>query len=469
MAQDLLTLQKNCCTEQSEGVAPANLHVLDVRERMQKQLQQELDEANELEKKAKARKAANAKKQETLLMNWEAYLRKVENLTEEAIRSSLLEEAMLCSALNTSLQNCLAMAAFSMQQSLVPDVAALSPHEQDILTLQKKRCMDICVPELCHLPAAKMHLMDVRERVQKQLQQEIDEAHELEKQAQMMKNDNAKKQESLMSSNASMLQMSWETNLRKVESVMETASMKDGRSKPCADKGVLQEVTVAVSRDSTGSAGFMFRDDDLSISRLEQNRPDLHHLANLQVGDTIHAVNGTFLRSKDEWISQAKGVPRFEMTVRRSVLQVLVSDQEVENKLLVDAQVNASWNRIAHPLDELDEPCELSLSECGEDFVMQKPHAKRHSLAASTMDSLPSIAGSGLAGTFAMTDTSSSFSSSQDGSIVDMYEKFSESSFASSSVASRRAAAAAKAAEPFCCDDLVRENSELRLLSNQLF
>jgi hypothetical protein len=76
-------------------------------------------------------------------------------------------------------------------------------------------------------------------------------------------------------------------------------------------------LTVPVVRDSNGSAGFMFEDDGLTISRIEENRLDLHHLALLQAGDIIYAVNGVHVKDKDDFVKEAVGVPRFELTLHR--------------------------------------------------------------------------------------------------------------------------------------------------------
>jgi hypothetical protein len=277
-------------------------------------------------------------------------------------------DAAPCPAWTASLQECLAAAVLSMHQSLDPDMVELSPPEQDLLNSQTNRYME--EPE--GVAAAKMHLLDVKERVQKQLQQELDRADELEKKAKAIKEENAKKQERLL--------MNWETNLSTVESLIEEAMMKDGRIKPCFDEA-----------------------------------PE---------------------------------------SLSRNLARVLCKSS-----------------------------CEVSdLSECGEDVVRRQ--LDHHQVL--TLDSLPSVAGSCYAGTFAMTEGSSSFASSHDDSILDMYERFSESStftksgtFGTSSVASRRAAAVAKVVASFCSHaGLVYDNTnlaseqleaELSLLSNQLY
>jgi hypothetical protein len=79
------------------------------------------------------------------------------------------------------------------------------------------------------------------------------------------------------------------------------------------------DITVSITRDSDGKTGFRFNITDLSI--IQVTSADL----GLQVGDTIVAVNGVPVRSRDEYYHEAKGVPRFELTVHRiSVAQAMV-------------------------------------------------------------------------------------------------------------------------------------------------
>jgi probable rRNA maturation factor len=72
------------------------------------------------------------------------------------------------------------------------------------------------------------------------------------------------------------------------------------------------EITVSITRDSNGAAGFAYWDDDLSISDIQSA-----DLGLLQPGDTIVSVNGVQVKTEAEYLHEAEGVPRFELTVRR--------------------------------------------------------------------------------------------------------------------------------------------------------
>jgi hypothetical protein len=85
-----------------------------------------------------------------------------------------------------------------------------------------------------------------------------------------------------------------------------------------------EEIIVPIVRDSSGAAGFAFKDKDLSITSIQSA-----DIVLLRSGDIIIAVNGVPVKTKAEYLREAKGVPRFEMTVRRSIAQApLVSSAQ---------------------------------------------------------------------------------------------------------------------------------------------
>jgi hypothetical protein len=81
-----------------------------------------------------------------------------------------------------------------------------------------------------------------------------------------------------------------------------------------------EELTVTIVRRN-GKSGFAI--DGLSIRKIQGDAlADFPHLSQLQVGDTIAAVNGYPVKDKAAFLHQVEGACSFELMVHRSVVQV---------------------------------------------------------------------------------------------------------------------------------------------------
>jgi hypothetical protein len=77
-------------------------------------------------------------------------------------------------------------------------------------------------------------------------------------------------------------------------------------------------ISVNISRDSDGSTGLKLDTETLMIVDIEKGRPEL---SNLEVGDSIIGVNDVPVKNFEEYLREAKGVPKFRLSLYRAKAQ----------------------------------------------------------------------------------------------------------------------------------------------------
>jgi hypothetical protein len=101
------------------------------------------------------------------------------------------------------------------------------------------------------------------------------------------------------------------------------------------------DLSIVITRDSNGSAGFRFMMATLQVSNIDADREDL---CKMRVGDIIVAVNDEIVRTCEEFFERAKGIPQFKLTLRRN--EALAGNLRVDQEVVSTTDLDARQGKV---------------------------------------------------------------------------------------------------------------------------